>query len=135
MGRGRGLRSFLSRQTALTTVVIRERLETNKRRARNVTGGGRVDAMYVMYMCGGVPCFKALSDGNDLCQYTYITLLRLRLIDSFLPVSLEAYRHACLPASMMQTLVAGWRNLQALDERITGRTQPSTRLCSSSSPV
>ncbi|KAF3311145.1 hypothetical protein TWF173_008596 [Orbilia oligospora] len=26
-----------------------------------------------MYMCGGVPCFKALSDGNDLCQYTYIT--------------------------------------------------------------
>ncbi|KAF3165758.1 hypothetical protein TWF751_009015 [Orbilia oligospora] len=106
MGRGRGLRSFLSRQTALTTVVIRERLETNKRRARNVTGGGRVDAMYVMYVCGGVPCFKALSDGNDLCQYTYIT-----------------------------TLVAGWRNLQALDERITGRTQPSTRLCSSSSPV
>ncbi|KAF3125922.1 hypothetical protein TWF569_000662 [Orbilia oligospora] len=96
---------------------------------------GRVDAMYVMYMCGGVPCFKALSDGNDLCQYTYITLLRLRLIDSFLPVSLEAHRHACLPASMMQTLVAGWRNLQALDERITGRTQPSTRLCSSSSPV
>ncbi|KAF3083040.1 hypothetical protein TWF102_000989 [Orbilia oligospora] len=85
MGRGRGLRSFLSRQTALTTVVIRERLETNKRRARNVTGGGK---------------------GRRYCQYTYIT-----------------------------TLVAGWRNLQALDERITGRTQPSTRLCSSSSPV